>query len=161
MIHRSQVLDAFGRLPDVEGSRAVSPKIRVTPDEAAALLQGIVAVNLQQMRRRVPKFAGARQSGHFPVLTGIQNGTVRYERLDPDEEWKTWGQLNEELEASGHASGDCEDLSTAVAAELRFAGIPARTYVYKSGPSLYHVVVKTDKWGVLDPSRAAGMEGNG
>jgi hypothetical protein len=57
--------------------------------------------------------------------------------------------------------GDCEDLSSAVAAELTYNGIPARTYVYKSGGKLYHVVVKTDRWGLLDPSRAAGMDGNG
>ena len=59
------------------------------------------------------------------------------------------------------AYGDCEDLASAVVAELVYNGIPARTYVYRSGGKLYHVVVKTDRWGLLDPSRAAGMEGNG
>jgi transglutaminase-like putative cysteine protease len=157
---RLEVREAIGSL-SVIGSRAVRPKIGVTADEAAQLLQGIVAVNLKQIEKRAVKYAGAGQAGYFPILRGIQNKTVRYDRYDPEEEWKTWGQLVGELESKGKATGDCEDLATSVVAELKFAGIPARTYVYKSGPTLYHVVLLTDRWGILDPSRSAGMDGNG
>lgn len=143
------------------GSRAIRPKISVTADEAAQLLHGLVDVNVSQILKAATRFAGAGQRGYFPILKGIQAKTVRYERFDPDEEWKTWSQLTGELKSKGSARGDCEDLASSVVAELRFAGIPARTYVYKSGPALYHVVLSTDRWGILDPSRSAGMEGNG
>lgn len=63
--------------------------------------------------------------------------------------------------SGGTGFGDCEDLASGVAAELSRSGIKARTYVYQSGPKLYHVVVKTDRWNLLDPSRDAGMQGNG
>lgn len=113
------------------------------------MLDGLVSVGLAQIdTARIGQ-------GTFPVISGIQAGQIRYRRADPLEHWKTWREVLE----TGH--GDCEDLSSAVAAELAYNGIPARTYVYKSGPKLYHVVVKTDRWGLLDPSRAAGMEGNG
>jgi len=139
----------------------IRPLINVSAPEAAHLLEGLVSVNLYQLGQVARAQIGAGARGAFPILRGIQTGTVRYERYDPNEEWKTWAQLMDELRTKGIATGDCEDLASAVAGELRFAGIPARTYVYKSGPSLYHVVVKTDRWGILDPSRGAGMDGNG
>lgn len=138
----------------VQGSRAVSPKLRLSTEEASSLLSGLVAANLSTMRRTAKK-------GDMPILNGIRQGTVRYERLDPDEHWQTWRELKAQLDKGGVAKGDCEDLSSAIAAELLFNGVPARTYVYKSGPKLYHVVIHTKPWGLLDPSRAAGMEGNG
>jgi hypothetical protein len=135
----------------------ISPHFRLETKDAANLLAGLVNVGLGQMRRAR---LGAADS--FPILRGIQAGRVRYERADPNEDWQSWGELVAQMgRGDGIARGDCEDLSSAVAAELLFNGIPARTYVYRSGPRLYHVVVKTDRWGVLDPSRAAGMEGNG
>lgn len=139
----------------------IRPLINVSAPEAAHLLEGLVSVNLYQLGQVAKAKLGAGARGAFPILRGIQTKTVRYDRLDPEEEWKTWAQLMGELRAKGRATGDCEDLASAVASELRFAGIPARTYVYKSGPGLYHVVVKTDRWGILDPSRGAGMDGNG
>jgi hypothetical protein len=134
----------------------MSPTFRIRTVDAANLLDGVVSMNLGQMAK---SRYGA--PGHFPILRGIQRGTVRYRRADPDEHWKTWRELMEELEHRGRAFGDCEDLASAVAAEMLYNGTGARTYVYKSAPKLYHVVVKTDRWGLLDPSRAAGMEGNG
>lgn len=154
---RSAVRGSFARR---SGSAKISPTFKLETEEAAHLLQGLVAVNLSQLQKR---FAGVGAEGpaRFPVLTGIQKGTVRYKRFDPNEHWKTWREIVGELERTGIGTGDCEDLSSAVAAEFKFNGIPARTYVYQSGPKLYHVVVKTPSWGLLDPSRAAGMEGNG
>lgn len=133
----------------------VTPFIRVATPDAANLLDGIVSANLGQMRRRKadPKA--------MPILRGIQSGRVRYKRSDPREHWQTWDELMLQLQDGGTARGDCEDLSSAVAAELLFAGEEARTYVYQSAPHLYHVVVQTKRWGLLDPSRAAGMGGNG
>jgi hypothetical protein len=133
----------------------ISPSFRLRTDDAANLLDGLVSVNLAQIGRSgIPK-------GRFPVIEAIQSGRLRYRRADPNEHWQTWQELVGPVFSGGQGFGDCEDLSSAVAAELTYNGIPARTYVYKSGGKLYHVVVKTDRWGLLDPSRAAGMEGNG
>jgi len=143
-----------------DGSRAVRPTIRIATPDAANLLDGIVSANLGQMRRRNVPSTGP---GSMPILRGIQSGRVRYDRADPDEHWQTWDELVAQLAkrgGKGVARGDCEDLSSAVAAEMIYAGEDARTYVYKSGETLYHVVVWTKKWGLLDPSRAAGMGGD-
>ena len=139
------------------GSLGVHPYFNLNADEAANLLDGLVSVNLSQ----IDKAGGFSGAPRFPILAGIQQGRVRYRRADPREHWQSWRELNEQMQRGGKAYADCEDLSSAVAAELLAAGQTARTYVYKSGPRLYHVVVKTDRWGLLDPSRAAGMEGNG
>lgn len=167
-----KVAGAFGFLPEAsfgatsdraqfrcsliqQGSRAVSPLMRLTTTEASALLPGLMQANLSTMTQmKLPK-------GQTPILNGIRAGKVRYERLDPNEHWQTWRELVGQIDRGGVAKGDCEDLSTSVAAELVYNGIPARPYVYQSGPKLYHVVVSSAPWGLLDPSRAAGMEGRG
>lgn len=142
-------------LPGGRGSRAISPYFRLETQEAANLLDGLVSVDLGQIDRLLGR------KGVYPIISGIHRGTVRYKRADPNEHWKSWREMKAELDRTGMATGDCEDLSSSVSAELLFNGIPARTYVYQSGPKLYHVVVKTDRWGLLDPSRSAGMGGNG
>jgi hypothetical protein len=141
---------------------AISPSFKLRTDDAANLLDGLVSVNLAQISRSgLPK-------GKFPVIEAIQSDRIRYKRADPNEHWQTWNELVGPAYGGRVGRGDCEDLSAAVVAELAYNGIPARTYVYKSGGKLYHVVVKADKWatktnplGLLDPSRAAGMGGNG
>jgi hypothetical protein len=134
---------------------AISPTLRLESHEAANLLDGLVSVNLAQMNNaKLP----AKQ---FPVITGIQAGKIRYRRADPDEHWQSWREIMEQVDEDGRGYADCEDLASAVAAELLRNGVKARTFVYRSGPKLFHVVVKTDQWGLIDPSRAAGMEGNG
>lgn len=133
----------------------ISPTLKLRTDDAANLLDGLVSVNLAQMNR-----AGLPE-GKYPVIQAIQNGSIRYRRADPEEHWQTWSELVDPVYGGVRGYGDCEDLASAVVAELVYNGIPARTYVYRSGGKLYHVVVKTDRWGLLDPSRAAGMEGNG
>jgi len=165
---QTEHIEGFGAVPSRvavrsslrKGSAKISPTFKLETNEAAHLLQGLVAVDLAQIRQRYQGL-GAQGRGRFPVLQGIQQGTVRYKRYDPTEHWKTWREIVGEQEATGRGTGDCEDLASAVAAELVFNGVPARTYVYQSGPRLYHVVVATPRWGLLDPSRAAGMEGNG
>ena len=148
----------------------IRPLINVTPTEAAHLLEGLVSVNVHQISQTAgASLAGAGARGYFPILRGIQatekalregkplpRGAVRYDPYDPDEWWQTHSELLGQIKAKGFATGDCEDLSSAVVAELRYAGLPAKTYVYQSGPGLFHVVAQTP-WGVLDPSLAAGM----
>ncbi len=134
---------------------AISPTIRLESHEAANLLDGLVSVNLAQMdNAKLPK-------SRFPVITAIQTGKIRYRRADPEEHWQSWREIMEQLDDEGTGYADCEDLASSVAAELLRNGMKARTYVYRSGPKLFHVVVKTDRWGLIDPSRTAGMEGNG
>ncbi len=130
------------------------PQLKLSTTEASSMLTGLVQANLSTMSTHAKR-------GDMPILDGIRRGRVRYERADPGEHWQTWRELKAQLDAGQVAKGDCEDLASAVTAELVFNGVPARVFVYKSGPRLYHVVTKTPKWGLLDPSRAAGMGGNG
>jgi hypothetical protein len=53
--------------------------------------------------------------------------------------------------------GDCEDLATWRAAELRAVGEPARVIVYRSAPSVLHAVVRRGDGRIEDPSRRLGM----
>ena len=91
------------------------------------------------------------------MIAAIQRGAIRYRRADPREVWKTYTQLLDD------SWGDCEDLAAAVTAELILAGDPnAHVFVYLSNPGkrTHHVVVWSDWWGFLDPSRTAGMGWN-
>ena len=140
----------------------MDPKFNITSRDASHLLQGLVAVNRAQIKRAKSK--GMKEP--FPIIKAIQEGRLRYKRQDKGEHWQTWDEMMKNANSQKFAGtieygADCEDLSSAVAAELLEAGIPARTYVYKSRPKLFHVVVLTKKWGFLDPSRDAGMKGNG
>ena len=120
-----------------------------------ALLQGYA--DALEAELRAARALGDRRS----IIQGIEAGIIRYRRADPDEEWQLWGDT---LERGG---GDCEDLAAAVAAELRVDGPPAgwaarrtapgaRPVVYRARPGLLHVVTLAP-WGVIDPSRLAGM----
>jgi len=140
----------------------MDPKFNITSRDASHLLQGLVAVNRAQIKRAKAK--GMKEP--FPIIKAIQEGRLRYKRQDKGEHWQTWDEMMKNANSPKFAGtieygADCEDLSSAVAAELLEAGIPARTYVYKSRPKLFHVVVLTKKLGFLDPSRDAGMKGNG
>lgn len=77
---------------------------------------------------------------------------VRYRREPRGRE--RW-QLAPQTEALGY--GDCEDLATWRAAELRLDGIAARPVVYRSGPRQLHVVVALPDGSIEDPSRVLGM----
>ena len=57
-------------------------------------------------------------------------------KADPHEEWQSW----EAVLANG--TGDCEDLASAVAAELVAAGVPSRPVAFEARPGLWHVVVE-------------------
>lgn len=140
----------------------MDPTFNISSRDASHLLQGLVAVNRAQIQRAKKK--GLKEK--FPIIKAIQEGRLKYKRQDKGEHWQTWDEMMDKANSDKFAGiveygADCEDLSSAVAAELLEAGINARTYVYKAKPGLFHVVVKTDKWGFLDPSVDAGMKGNG
>jgi hypothetical protein len=133
----------------------INPTFKITPVEAAHLLKGLIAIDESQITKaQLPPKS-------FPVIRGIQTGRIRYRRSDPTEHWQTWRELTDKMRSQPVVGADCEDLASAVVAELRHANIRSRVYVYKSAAHVYHVVVSTQRWGFLDPSRAAGMEGIG
>lgn len=107
--------------------------------EVEAAAEGLVRVNLDQMRRRV-----------FPPL---YSSGIRY-KVEKGEEWKPAAAL--------YASkvGDCEDLSAYRAAELRFTGEDprAKVMVYRSAPRTFHAVVERGDGSIEDPSLALGMK---
>lgn len=132
--------------------------------DAAELLQGLFAVNRNQLKRGVP--------GINRDLIGRR---IRYERDDPQERWQTIENLRRTRK------GDCEDLAAAVAAEIAEAGIQARPVIYRVRPGLAHAVVEildvrhrgrhrigqkifghpvikiVDGYPIIDPSRTGGM----
>ncbi len=79
----------------------------VTPWEAVYLLGALTQIDQHQVRQAI----AARQDP-FAVLHGLQTGRIRYELADPDEHWQT------RREILRRRSADCEDLASAVAAEL-------------------------------------------
>ena len=84
-------------------------------------------------------------------LPPLYHAGVRYQREPRGRE--RW-QLAPQTYADG--VGDCEDLATWRAAELRLAGVDARPVVYRAGRRQLHVVVATPD-GYEDPSRVLGM----
>jgi len=84
---------------------------QLSPIEAVFYLSGLLEVDEYQVRRDHAQ----RGTPIFAVMHGLQTGVIRYDRRDPNEHWKT----REEVLATRR--GDCEDLATAVAAELNEA----------------------------------------
>ena len=153
-------------------------RLRIRPEQAPGILAGLVQVSLAQI-----KLAGA--AGTYPVKEALQRGAqiraqgilpktpewtaavaelraqglpvIYYERLDPEEEWKTW----EQLLLDGY--GDCEDLVIAVVAELLAGGHKAIPLAYRPAPGLWHVIYRYADpvfgWVNRDPSKLGGMAG--
>lgn len=99
----------------------------------------------------------ARRAGH-PLPPVLRSG-VRYRREQPGrEQWQTPVQTLQKQH------GDCEDLATWRAAELRLAGVnSARVRVKRGGNRLWHIYVTYERNGqrvVEDPSKALGMKGD-
>lgn len=112
--------------------------------EVQAVLCGLVAQNLVQMRR-----------GAFPAL--YRSG-IRYEREPIGQE--NWLSARDLLRKK---RGDCEDLAAYRVAELRTSGEDprAQAVVRTVRPGLMHVVVQRGDGGIEDPSRRLGMTGDG
>lgn len=132
-------------------------QLAFSPEEASALLQGLKAVSLFQMRKAGP---------HRPrIRDAIRDHRLRYSPRDPDEHWLTYREVAALLPAAGAVGAapveaDCEDLATMYAAEMEADGWDpeAVPVVYSSSPTISHVVVKAPRRGVfIDPSRMAGM----
>lgn len=123
-------------------------RLRVNAREAAQLLMGLVNVNLEQLRQ-----ADAAGVPLPSLINAINAGAVVYRRADPLEHWKTYA------ETLADGWGDCEDLASGCVAELIHKGISSIPWVYRSNPATgtYHVILWSAPWGLLDPSRSAGM----
>ena len=104
----------------------------------AAALEGLVATNYLILG-----------SGNFPSI--YRSGVVYRPELAGVEEWRTVPQV---IRAGW---GDCEDLASWRAAELRIAGVPAQAAVVRTGPRRFHAVVRYPDGQIEDPSRRLGM----
>ncbi len=112
-----------------------------TPALVEAVLEGLTKANEEQMRLR--------------PLPPLYAAGVRYLREPGREDWQT----AEETAKKG--TGDCEDLASYRAAELRIAGEPAKAICYAPRPGLIHCVVRRADGSLEDPSRRLGMTGKG
>ena len=111
-------------------------------EELEALLEGLVRLNLSQLRR-----------GLCPPI--YQSG-VRYQREEPGRErWQT------ALECYRSKKADCEDLAAFLAASHRLVGIESKPVVRQVRPGLKHVVVQLPDGSIEDPSKRLGMGGKG
>lgn len=93
-----------------------------------------------------------------PNTPRLYESGVRYRREPPGrEEWEPIPIVLQKRH------GDCEDLASWRAAELRVSGEDegARVHVYQSAPTTWHVVVKRGDGSIEDPSRKLGMRGRG
>lgn len=111
------------------------------PSDAIALecaLEGLTALNFAMLMNA--KAAG----GAVPSL--YESG-VRYQREPKGQErWLTIPELY------SLGAGDCEDLATARAAELRTTGELARAKVVQTPRGSYHAVVERADGSIEDPS---------
>ena len=134
------------------------PQLSLSVSDASAMLNGgLVGVDVGQMQAAGPN--------RPRIVDLIRSGRLRYQRADPGEKWLNYNQLIGQLRTNRYAEGDCEDLASAAAAEMRvdtqsrWYDPTARVFVYKSSPRVSHVIVKSDKFGLLDPSVGGGMGG--
>lgn len=122
---------------------------RLSLPEADALLLGLHAANVYQLRHGVPPVSAALHADAFG------RRLLRYIRRDPREHWRT---IREIWAAGG---GDCEDLAAAVSAELAVQGVAAVPRIMWVRPGLAHGVVQVLAGPLagrlLDPSKTGGM----
>lgn len=112
------------------------------PSDLAPALAALVGLNCDIMRRR--------------QLPPLYSSGVRYERETrladgtPREQWLTAPVV------LLRQAGDCEDLASWRAAELRLQGIPAMAVPKRSSVG-WHIVVQYPDGTIEDPSRKLGM----
>lgn len=78
---------------------------------------------------------------------------VRYQREQGGKE--VWLTIPQVLRAG---FGDCEDLAAWRTAELIVGGVPAKAEVIRTGPRVFHAVVRLPDGQILDPSIKLGMK---
>lgn len=115
----------------------ISLSVRSNRRQLTAVLQGLVLLDSVQL-----------SDGRHPKL--YESG-VRYRRERGREHW----QSVEEIIAAGH--GDCEDLSAWRCAELRLEGVECYAEVIRTGPRMWHAIVRFSDGSYEDPSRELGM----
>lgn len=87
-----------------------------------------------------------------PRLPSVYAAGVRYRGYDPNEDWRN------AREVVTDKSGDCEDLASARAGELRARGeAGARVVIKRTGPQMTHAQVMRANGQIEDPSRVLGM----
>jgi hypothetical protein len=111
-------------------------------DDVVSALRSHVAASVRDIAR------AARAGRPLPPMYAAG---VRYDRRDAHERW----QLPSETFA--RKRGDCEDLASWRAAELRLRGENATVGVRRTGPRVLHAVVIRGDGSVEDPSRRLGM----
>lgn len=90
--------------------RRVKIELRIFPSEAPSLLRWLYDRNRRLVRRDA-----AEGRDPFAVMHGLQTGRIKYIQRDPREHWK------DRAEILVDGGGDCEDLASAVTAELNEA----------------------------------------
>lgn len=95
--------------------------------------------------------ACVRDLRRHPSSRSLYACGVVYDARDPGERW----QLPSETRARGR--GDCEDLASYRAAELRLGGESCRVVVRRTGPRVLHAVVERADGRIEDPSKRLGM----
>jgi hypothetical protein len=112
----------------------VAMVVPAEPSAIEALLEGLVGLNYAWMFRR----------GGAPPL--YSSGIV-YRREPPGhDDWQNAEQL------LGAGFGDCEDLASYRAAELRMQGEPARVKVVTTRRGKFHAIVEHASGELEDPS---------
>jgi hypothetical protein len=107
---------------------------------AEAILNGLARSNAQAFR--------------LYNLPSLYASGVRYKREPRGREyWKGYQQILRDRFA------DCDDLSAARVGELIATGVDpgARVYIYRTGPTTLHAVVKRSSGRIEDPSKRLGM----
>lgn len=102
--------------------------------------------------------ASQMAAGDAPTFSDLLRGGVRWrpEQFADGEHF----DLPEVIGERGW--GDCDDLSPALAAELRASGADpgATARVVRSGPERWHAIVQLSDGTIVDPSVMAGMKGS-
>lgn len=98
------------------------------------------------------------RAGDAPTFSQLMRSGVRWrpEAFEDGEHFDLPAVIGE------RGWGDCDDLSSALAAELRATGqdTGAVARVVRSGPERWHAIVQLSDGRILDPSRMAGMRSN-
>jgi len=113
------------------------------PEAIEALAEGLVGLNVVLMRM-------AEENGHEVPRLYESRATYRRERRG-QEFWK--GALDA-LGVAETLEGDCEDLASYRAAELRYMDDePARVVILRTERGTFHAVVERGDGTIEDPSR--------
>lgn len=126
--------------------RIAVPDRHVTPEVLNAALEATTLANQAMLANGEAE----------PISELINRGHVKW-KPEPFTDGEHF-DLSDTVHRRGW--GDCDDLSSALSAELRESGRDpgARAIVQRSGPKLWHAVTQLSDGSILDPSEAAGMK---